>query len=482
MPHPRIVLRPTEAEAPHSALQPLLERFAAIRAEHQVADDYPEDALAEAQRAAERAPGLPGDDLTDLPFWTLDPPDSMDLDQAMHLERTGQGYRVRYAIADVPAFVAAGGALDRATRERGQTIYSPDEKVPLHPPVLSEAAASLLPGSVRPAYVWDLRLDRDGVLTDTQLRRAMVRPVERQDYAAVEAAVAGGSADERFVLLREIGTKRAEQERVRGGASLPVPEQEVNRHADGGFTLEFRPPRASEDWNAQISLLTGMAAAQLMIGAKVGILRTMPAPAPSALARFRRQAAALGAPWPDDLPYGEFIRSLDRTSARSLALIHEATGLFRGAGYTPLTGSLPAELGHAAVAAPYAHVTAPLRRLVDRFGLVACEHHVRNAEVPSWVVDALPTLPEAMAVSGRRASAVERACADATEAAVLSDRVGESFAAVVVDVAEKGMIVQLVDAPILGLAGGERRGLGASVQVRLERADIAAGIVGFHAG
>ena len=147
-----------------------------------------------------------------------------------------------------------------------------------------------------------------------------------------------------------------------------------------------------------------------------------------------------------------------------------------------MTGSLPAELGHAAVAAPYAHVTAPLRRLVDRFGLVACEHHVRNAEVPSWVVDALPTLPEAMAVSGRRASAVERACADATEAAVLSDRVGESFAAVVVDVAEKGMIVQLVDAPILGLAGGERRGLGASVQVRLERADIAAGIVGFHAG
>ena len=57
----------------------------------------------------------------------------MDLDQALHIERDGDGYRVRYAIADVPAFVGAGGAVDAETRRRGQTIYAPDKRTPLHP-------------------------------------------------------------------------------------------------------------------------------------------------------------------------------------------------------------------------------------------------------------------------------------------------------------------------------------------------------------
>ena len=73
------------------------------------------------------------------------------------------------------------------------------------------------------------------------------------------------------------------------------------------------------------------------------------------------------------MPYGDFVRGLDRANPRHLALIHEATALFRGAGYTAFDGEPPAQREHAAVAAPYAHVTAPLRRLVDRFGLVVCE-------------------------------------------------------------------------------------------------------------
>ena len=54
-----------------------------------------------------------------MPFLTIDPPGSMDLDQALHIERDGDGYRVRYAIADVPAFVQPGGAVDAETRRRG---------------------------------------------------------------------------------------------------------------------------------------------------------------------------------------------------------------------------------------------------------------------------------------------------------------------------------------------------------------------------
>lgn len=480
MPRQPLVLGPTEASAPSQSLQGLRARLRAIREEVGVGAPYPAEAVAEAEQVADAPPDLPVADLTEVPFWTLDPPGSMDLDQALCLDREGEGYRVRYAIADVPAFVAPGGELDRVTRERGQTIYSPDERVPLHPAVLSEAAASLLPGEVRPAYVWDLRLTADGSLREHGLQRALVRSRERLDYATVQEAVDGGTTDERLILLREVGERRVAQERARGGASLPMPEQQVSQTPDGGFGLEFRPPLASEDWNAQISLLTGMVAAQIMIAGGWGILRTMPRPADSAIARFRRQARALGAPWPEDQPYGEFIRSLDRHTPRHLALIHEATGLFRGAGYTPLLGEIPAEHEHAAVAAPYAHVTAPLRRLVDRFGLVACEHMVRGEPVPQWVVDALPALPELMTLSGRKAGAVERASADAAEAAVLSQRVGERFAAVVVDHTEKGMEVQLTDVPVLAMATGGRTALGAAVEVTLVEADPTSGTVTFR--
>ena len=217
----------------------------------------------------------------------------------------------------------------------------------------------------------------------------------------------------------------------------------------------------------------------MMLDAGVGVLRTMPAPTPEAVAWFRRVARGLGAEWPEGVPYGEFVRGLDRSNPRHLALIHEATALFRGAGYTAFDGEPPAQPEHAAVAAPYAHVTAPLRRLVDRFGLVVCEAACRGAEVPDAVRAALPQLAELMRDSDRRARAAERDCADATEAAVLHGREGESFGAIVVDHTDKGMEVQLVDLPVIARVTGRRAALGAHLSVRLDLADVRAGEVAF---
>ncbi|MEI2764128.1 MAG: RNB domain-containing ribonuclease [Dermatophilaceae bacterium] len=454
----------------------LLRRFDDIRARLGVPDGFPEDVLAEAGRVAESAP-RPLRDETGVPFWTLDPLGSLDLDQAMALQRAGEGYRVRYAIADVPAFVRPDGAIDAEARRRGQTIYLPDRRAPLHPAALSEGAASLLPSQDRPAYVWDLALDASGQVRATQVYRALVRSHDRLDYTAVQRALDAGSGDERFVLLREIGQARQALELARGGASLPMPEQQVHEQADGSFVTAFRPPLAAEDWNAQISLMTGMAAAEQMIRAGVGILRTMPAPDPGAVDRFRRQAKALGVPWPTGQRYGQFLRSLDRTDPRQLALIHEATALFRGAGYTPFDGAAPAQAQHAAVAAPYAHVTAPLRRLVDRFALVVCEAVSSGAPVPQWARSALPMLPQIMAESDRRASAVDRACTDAVEAATLSPHVGARLTGTVVDVNRQGSaVVQLADPAVLSAAAGSARP-GDPVTVLVQSADVAAGTV-----
>src|SRR5215212_5546355 len=111
--------------------------FEQVRREASVADRFAPDVEREAESAAASAPA---DDRerVDVPFVTIDPPGSRDLDQALHIERRGDGHRVRYAIADVAAFVAPGGALDAETHARGVTVYAPDARTPLHPLALSE--------------------------------------------------------------------------------------------------------------------------------------------------------------------------------------------------------------------------------------------------------------------------------------------------------------------------------------------------------
>jgi exoribonuclease R len=182
----RIVYHPAPARTDLGAA--VAARFEAIRQEFEVPEAFPAEVLAEAESAASRA-ALPDRDETDVPFVTIDPPGAMDLDQAMCIERQGDGYRVRYAIADVPAFVTPGGPIDEEARRRGQTIYCPDTRVQLHPSRLSERAASLLPGEVRPAFVWDINLAADGEGTEVSVGRAMVRSVRRYDYEQVQQAI-----------------------------------------------------------------------------------------------------------------------------------------------------------------------------------------------------------------------------------------------------------------------------------------------------
>ncbi|WP_433429425.1 RNB domain-containing ribonuclease [Nonomuraea sp. CA-141351] len=447
--------------------------FERVRRELALPGDFPGAVLDEAAWVA-RVPRLDAKDLSDVPFVTIDPPGSMDLDQAVHLERLHGGYRVWYAIADVGAFVRPGGVIDTEARTRGETVYLPAGKVPLHPRVLSEDAASLLPGALRPAAVWRIDLDADGRTVGADVQRALVRSRERLDYAYVQAAVDTGTADGVLGLLAEIGRLRLALERERGGVTLPTPEQEVVPGDDGGYRLEFRLPLPAEAWNAQISLLTGMAAAAMMLDAEIGILRVLPRPHADDLAKVRRVAHALDVPWPDGASYGAVVHDLDPKNAQQAAFLHESKVLLRGAGYVAFDGAPPKLAEHAAVAAPYTHVTAPLRRLADRYATEVCLAVAASEPVPSDIRAALPSLPGIMTTTGRRAGAVERACVDLVEAFLLRERIGQAFQAVVIDVDERrgGGQVQLADPAVIARCDGALP-LGEQVTVRLTQADPA---------
>ena len=454
--------------------------FTELRRQLRVPSEFPPEVLAEAEHAA-RSPRLPDADETETPFVTLDPEGSMDLDQAFHLERRGDGYRVKYAIADMAAFVEAGGPMDVEAHERGTTLYAPDVNVRLYPPVLSEGAGSLLPDETRPALVWTMDVDETGEGTAVHVHRALVRSRAKLDYVSAQTALDDGSAAEQLRLLREVGILREQRETRRGGVSLALPEQLVT-HEERHYGLRFRAPLPVEGWNAQISLLTGMAAAELMLGGHVGVLRTVPPPEPDRLKRLQLTAQALNVEWPEGVTYQGFVRGLSPFVARQAALLVEAAGLLRGSGYVSFDGDPPADPVHSPLASTYAHTTAPLRRLVDRYVGEICLALAAGDGIPDWVRAELWTLPETMAATGGRAGQYEAGIVSIVEAALLEPRVGETFEAIVVELHTRrgGATIALREPAVTARCTGDDLPLGGRIRVRLTDADVMKRLIRFE--
>jgi exoribonuclease R len=445
--------------------------FAAIRRELDVPLEFSPEVLAEAEAATV------GDearvDAREFRLVAVDPPGATDLDQAFHAERHGDGYRVRYAIADVGAFVTPGGAVDTEARQRGATLYSPDTRTPLHPPIISEDRASLLAGTERPSLLWTIDLDGEANPIDWRLDRAIVAIDEAISYREAQRRIDDGS-DERMTLLAEIGTGRQNREADRGGVSLNLPAQEV-AESNGSYRLEFDRSLPVESWNAQISLLTGIVAATTMMDAGVGILRTLPPPEADDVDRLHRTAEFLGLDWPAGVPYAEFVRTLTPNDAACNAFLLQAARSFRGAGYVGFDGPAPKHPEHGAIASVYAHVTAPLRRLVDRFGNEILLALFNDQRPPAWALEALDELPSLMGRSRQRESALERAMLDMAEALVLEHSVGQVFDGYVVaiDKRRNRAVAQIADPAIVSNIDPEGRRLAEPVRLKLTTVDVA---------
>lgn len=249
-----------------------------------------------------------------------------------------------------------------------------------------------------------------------------------------------------------------------------------------GWRVEYRSPLTVEGWNAQVSLLTGMAAAEMMIAGRVGIVRTLPPADERSVAKLRATAKGLSIPWPSTMGYPDFVRSLDVTKPSHLAMMTACTSLFRGAAYTVVDEmTVGTNLKHNALAANYAHCTAPLRRLVDRYVGEVCVHLCDRTPVPQWVLDGLAELPRVMSDSDHRAKKFERGVTDLVEALMMSTRVGEEFTATVVEADGKGHgTISIADPATEAKITADGLDLGREVRVRLEAVDLVKGSTTFQ--
>ena len=454
--------------------------FAKLRQDFDVPGEHPADVQAAAEAAAARPfdvvepNGSPERwqhvDRTGIPFLTLDPASSTDLDQAFAVSMAGDDVVLHYAIADVGWFVRPGDPIDREAWQRGSTIYLPDGRAGLHPERIAEDAGSLLPGSPKPAIVFTVKVASDGAVRLDGAERSMIRNRAKLAYSTVTAADLPDAFPE---LSRRIEIAEAN----RGADRIQWPEQEVVR-VEGGFELQFRPRNEAEGQNAAMSLATNMAIAEALWDAKTGLFRTMPPVDDRRLGRLRHTARAFGLEWPKSMSLKDFEQSLPagdaRTSAFQLA-IRRAAG---GASYTPYEeferdggpkdgGVKDAKPWHAALAATYVHATAPLRRLADRYVIEATLAIANGRDVPDEIESAFSELPAAMRRGDTLANRVDRAAIDLAEAILLQDRVGDVFEAVVTDENERGARIQICEPAVVARTVARRIDPGDDIQVKL---------------
>ena len=325
-------------------------------------------------------------------------------------------------------------------------------------------------------------------MTDADVVRALVRSLEQLSYVQAQAEIDGDSPRETLALLAEVGPWREQRERDRGGVSLQIPEQEIvpdEPWPDG------RPPgssrsgvccrsragtrrsRCSPGWRRRTSCSTARSAS----------CAPCRRPITGSLRRLRQTAKALGIAWPAELDYPEFVRSLDPYKPDEAAMLNACTTLFRGAGYQAFSGGVPLAAEHAALAIDYAHVTAPLRRLVDRYAGEICVALCADQPVPDWVLRHAGRLARGDG-EGRAAGQEVRAGDHRPGGGVPApvDRVGETFTGTVVEVEpdhRRGTVV--IDEPAVeAKVSGDDLPLGHEVRVRLASADLDAGAVFFE--
>jgi exoribonuclease R len=448
----------------------LSDGLAAIRQQFKVPADFPPEVLAAAETAATRAP-TEHIDRTDMPFVTLDPATSTDLDQAFAIEASGSDLLLRYAIADVAWFVRDGDPVDVEAWKRGTTLYLPDGKASLYPPILCEDAASLLPDGPRPAVIFSVRVAPDGSVKLDGAERAIVRSRAKLAYDGVaDADLPAGFVD--------LAQRIFDAEDRRGASRVDPPEQEVVAMGDGKYELRFAPRLVSEDRNAAMSLATNLAVAEALQAHHTGLFRVMAPPDERAVNRLRHAAEALRIDWPASTSLADFEKALVASDPRQAALMMEIRKAGGGASYVPYrNGVVP---WHSAMAATYAHATAPLRRLADRYVVEATLAIANGQPVPDAVTLAFAKLPPIMARADSLGGSIDRAVIDLAEAVMLKGREGEVFGAVVTDIDDRGARMQLRDLPVVARVDAHGVEPGDALKVKLVTADPVARTLNFQ--
>ncbi|WP_172298587.1 ribonuclease R [Pseudoruegeria sp. HB172150] len=458
LPMARIVTRLGDPTAPRAV------SLIAIH-QHGIPDDFPDDAIAEADRAKPEGLGK-REDLRDLPLVTIDPADARDHDDAVHARadedpKNAGGFRVWVAIADVAAYVTPGSALDREARKRGNSTYFPDRVVPMLPDRLSGDLCSLHEGVPRACIAVEMVLNAAGEKIRHRFTRGLMKSVASLNYGEVQAARDGTPNEKCEPLMDDvIGPLYAAYEaaakarEARQPLDLDLPERRIELTEEGQVkSVAFRDRLDAHRLIEEFMILANVAAAEELFARRRPLLyRVHEEPDPMRLDALREVAQASGF----NLAKGQVLHTrhlntlLDQAEGTEFdELINMSTLRSMQQAYYA-----PENFGHFGLALKaYAHFTSPIRRYADLI--------VHRAQITghSWGkdglspedIDHLEQTAEHISETERRSMAAERDTNDRYLAAYLADRVGNEFAGRISGIQRFGAFVRLDETGADGL-------------------------------
>ncbi len=479
---------------------------------------FMEEALAEAAWRAE----LPIDpdaesreDLRDWCIFTIDGEDAKDLDDAVSLERTADGWLLGVHIADVSHFVLPGTPLDKAAFARGTSVYFADRVVPMLPPQLSNGACSLGAGEDKRTLSALIALTPQGEVVSCRLVKAVIRSRVRGVYSEVNACFAGTATPEILEKYRSVADALA------GMRELVACMRAAARRRGVMELISTESRIALDERGEAVAILPRTA------GEAEGLIEQLMITANTAVAALAKAEKLPFVYRVHDIPNTERLgRLFDLARVKSLPVPLSAEGvtqrqlqtLLVAAGETPYARLISDQLlrcmakaqydaepsGHYGLALKdYCHFTSPIRRYPD----LMC-HRILSRWLRGDSPDTLHRRLEGVvreaawqsSTTEQRAISAERACDACYKAEYMRRYIGDEFAGMVVSVSGAGLFVEL-DNTVCGLVpleelpenllefdgflsltdslGRSRYTVGQAVVVKVVACDVPAGRVRF---
>jgi ribonuclease R len=412
------------------------------------------------------APQVPEDakenreDLRKVPLVTIDGEDARDFDDAVYCERVGKGYRLIVAIADVSHYVRPGTALDREGQNRGNSVYFPNNVIPMLPEILSNGLCSLNPLVDRLCMACEMEIDAHGEIQDYRFFEAVMRSQARLTYTKVAAMLVDQDAalrQEYAPLLPHLENlytlykvlHRARQ--ARGAVDFELPETKIIYNAQR--KIERIVPLQRNDAHKLIEecmLAANVCAAEFLVKKKVPApFRIHAGPPAEKLTALRAFLFELGVQLgggdePKARDYAKLLASLgERPDVR---LIH--TVLLRSLSQAIYS---PDNIGHFALGFEnYTHFTSPIRRYPDLLVHRAIKGILKRQPIQD-TIEAVQTLTDHLSSTERRADDATREVTRWLKAEYMMDKIGEEFDGIISGVTNFGIFVELAEVYVDGL-------------------------------
>jgi len=409
-------------------------------------------------------------DMTDKTIVTVDGEDARDFDDAVAVVFDDDGTFTAYvAIADVAHYVRVRTHLDAAARERGNSVYFPDQAIHMLPVELASDLCSLREGEIRPTIMCEMRFSADGHKISHRFYRALIKSRARLTYTQVMHAFDGDYDDKTLPLKDDIAALHRSWQILRkasldrGALLIDAPESKITLNAAGNVTgISKRERTAATEMIEELMIMANVAAAETLTDAEVpALFRVHESPSAEKLGYLYEFLGMFNVTvnpgkkvTPED--FNHIIRSSYDTPFYDIINDAVMRSQMKACYSTENRGHFGLALDS------YVHFTSPIRRYADIVtarGLIRALHlgegGLENAEIRS-----LDNVAVHVSATERQAEQAERDAEFRYVGLYMRDKVGKTFDAYIVSIVRFGLFVRLksfgIDGfvPISGIGGG----------------------------